>query len=379
MNCIEVKKVETKKEWKDFISLPRHIYKDTDAYVYDLDMDVRETLKPGNPLAEGIYETQAFVAYKDGEVAGRIVGIINYTSNRIWKNKNVRFGYIEFIDDKEVSAALLDAVAQWGQQKGMTNIEGPLGITDYDKEGMLIEDFEMSGSMIDIWNHPYYPEHMAAHGFGKAADWLQIRIDVPEEVPARYARVAKYAKEEFKLHIAKRTKKEAMGEYGVKQIFKVLNASFAPLFDFAPFTDEQAADYLNKYVPLLNLDFVVFIENEQNELVGIAVTIADFSEGLKKSKGKMLPLGWWHLLKALKFKKHDTAILMLIGVLPELQGMGVNALVFDQLIPIYNKYGIKHCETGPQLEDNVKELSQWKVLKPQMVKRRRCWEKEIES
>lgn len=377
MKRIEVKKVETKKEWDDFISLPRRIYNETDGYVHDLDVDVRETLNPKNPVAEGVYETQAFVAYKEGKVAGRIVGIINHNSNSIWKKKSVRFGYIEFIDDKEVSEALLNAVSDWGKEKGMKEIEGPLGITDYDKEGMLIEDFDAQGTMIDIWNHPYYPEHMEAHGFGKAADWVHIRIDVPEEVPARYARVAKYAKEEFKLHIAKRTKKEVMGEYGVKQVFKVLNAAFAPLFDFAPFTDEQAAEYLKKYVPLLNLDFVVLIENEDNELVGIAVTIADFSEGMRKSKGRLFPTGWWHLLKALKFKKHDTALLMLIGVLPELQGMGINALVFDQLIPVYNKYGIKHCETGPQLEDNVKELSQWKVLKPQTLKRRRCWEKGL--
>lgn len=376
MTGIEIYKVTTEKNMNDFISLPRHIYKGCDQYVPDMDMDIRDFFSPKKNPSLRFADVQPFIAYRDNEPVGRITGIISYKSNEIWSKKIVRFSHIEFVDDPEVSKALINAVEQWGKERGMEEIQGPMGITDYDKEGMLIEDFELDGSIIEIWNHPYYPKHMEQMGFVKDADWLQIRIDVPKEVPARYARVAAYSREEFKLKVVKKTKKEIYGSYG-KKIFDLLNACYAPLFGFAPFSDEQAYDFIHKYVPLLDLDFVTFIENDKEELVCIAITMADISDGLKKSKGKLFPFGWYHLLKSLKMTKHDKAELMIIGVHPEYQGLGVNALIFDNLIPIYNRKGIKWCETGPQLDNNVKELSQWKVLKPEMVKRRRCWVKNI--
>ncbi len=369
-------KANTKSEMNDFISLPRYIYKNHPQYVPDIDSDIRDFFCPEKNKSLQFADIQPFVAYKNGKCVGRITGIISHQSNEKWNKHIVRFTHIEFIDDPEVSKILIDAVAAWGKNLGMDEIQGPMGITDFDKEGMLIEDFELDGCFMEFWNPPYYKEHMEALGFTKAADWLQIRFSVPEQIPPRFQRVADYSKQEFGVHVVHKTKKEIYSSYGQK-IFQLLNEAYAPLYGFAPFSPEQADDVLKQFLPFLNLDFVPLIEDDKGELVGIAVTCRDFSDGIKKSNGKLLPFGWFHILKALKFGKQEKAQLMIIGVKPEMQGMGVNATMFAHLIPIYNKYGIKWCETNPQLDTNVRELSQWKPLNPKTVKRRRCWKKDI--
>lgn len=377
-NRIQVKPVTTKKGMDDFVKFPKSLYAGISQYVPDMDSDIRNTFHPTKNKSLEFADIQAFVAYKEGKTVGRIAGIINHKANNIWKKQTVRFSMIEFIDDIEVTKALITAVEEWGKSQGMTNIQGPMGITDFDKEGMLIEDFDMSGSFLEYWNPPYYKEHLEKLQFEKEADWLQIRFQVPETVPAKYARVARLSKEMFDLKIVKKTKKEVYKGYGQK-IFDLLNQAYAPLFGFSPFSPEQTQDFLKKYLPLLNMKMLTLIENGKDELVCVAITVADFSEGLKKSNGKVFPKGWYHLLKAIKWKTGDKAELMLIAVRPDMQGLGINALVFDHLIPIYNKIGIKWCETGPQLENNIKELTQWKPLSPSIVKRRRCWEKKINT
>lgn len=362
----------------DFVKFPKSLYAGISQYVPDMDSDIRNTFHPTKNKSLEFADIQAFVAYKEGKTVGRIAGIINHKANNIWQKQTVRFSMIEFIDDIEVTKALITAVEEWGKNHGMTSIQGPMGITDFDKEGMLIEDFDMSGSFLEYWNPPYYKEHLEKLQFEKEADWLQIRFQVPETVPAKYARVARLSKEMFDLKIVTKTKKEVYKGYGQK-IFDLLNQAYAPLFGFSPFSPEQTQDFLKKYLPLLNMKMVTLIENGKNELVCVAITVADFSEGLKKSNGKVFPKGWYHLLKAIKWKTGDKAELMLIAVRPDMQGLGINALVFDHLIPIYNKIGIKWCETGPQLENNIKELTQWKPLSPSIVKRRRCWEKKINT
>ena len=377
-NRIQVKPVTTKKGMDDFVKFPKSLYAGISQYVPDMDSDIRNTFHPTKNKSLEFADIQAFVAYKEGKTVGRIAGIINHKANNIWQKQTVRFSMIEFIDDIEVTKALITAVEEWGKNHGMTSIQGPMGITDFDKEGMLIEDFDMSGSFLEYWNPPYYKEHLEKLQFEKEADWLQIRFQVPETVPAKYARVARLSKEMFDLKIVTKTKKEVYKGYGQK-IFDLLNQAYAPLFGFSPFSPEQTQDFLKKYLPLLNMKMVTLIENGKNELVCVAITVADFSEGLKKSNGKVFPKGWYHLLKAIKRKTGDKAELMLIAVRPDMQGLGINALVFDHLIPIYNKIGIKWCETGPQLENNIKELTQWKPLSPSIVKRRRCWEKKINT
>lgn len=376
MNSIKVIKVQSKKEMKMFISFPHTLYQKYDNYVPDLDSDVEGFFNPKKNRNLAYADVQPFLAMRDGEVVGRIAGVVSHKSNSTWNKRIVRFTYIEFIDDLDVSKALLDTVAEWGKSFGMNEIQGPMGIIDFDKEGMLIEDFDLSGCFMEFWNPPYYKSHMEQLGFKKGADWLQIRFEVPEQIPPRFQRVADYSKQEFGVHVVRKTKKEITQGYSHK-IFKLLNESFAQLYGFAPFSEEQAEEVLARFLPFLDMDMVPIVEDNKGELVGIAVTCRDFSDGIKKTHGKLLPFGWLHLLKAIKLGKQDKAQLMIIGIRPDMQGMGVNATIFAHLIPVYHKLGIKWCETNPQLDTNVRELSQWKPLNPKTVKRRRCWQKGI--
>ena len=377
MDEIRVVKVNSRQEMNDFLNITDKIYAGCAEYVPDMRSDVRAMFASTGDASQRTSEVQPFVAYRGQEVVGRVVGVVNKKANDTWKTRNVRFSMIEFIDDLAVSKALLDTVEAWGKARGMVKMQGPMGVTDFDKEGMLVEDFELRGSATAYYNPAYYPKHMEQLGFEKEVDWLQIRINIPEEVPARYARVAQYAREQIGLKVIKASRKEVQkGSYGPK-IFKLLNEAYAPIFGFSAFSEVQAQKFLDQYVPLFKMDMVPIVENEQGELIGIAVTMPSMTEALQKSRGRLWPTGWYHLLKALKWKHEDNTELLLVAVRPDYQGLGVNALFFDDLIPIYNKYGIKWAETGPQLEDNVRELTQWKPLHPQAVKRRRCWMKNI--
>ena len=376
MEEIRVTKVGSRKEMKDFISLPKTIYRNIPQYVPEFESDVRGLFDvKTNPGLE-FSEIQPFVAYRGKQPVGRIVGIVNNKANKKWQMKNVRFSMIEFIDDHNVSRALIEAVEEWGLSFGMQKIHGPLGVTDFDKEGMLVEDFDLMGSMTAIYNPPYYPKHMEALGFEKEVDWQQIRIDIPEEVPAKYARVAQYARETIGLRVVKCSKREIRGEYG-QRAFKLFNQAYEPIFGFSELSPKQVDNFLRKYVTLIDTQMIPVIENDKGEIVGAAVTMCSLCEALKKSKGRLWPFGWYHLLKSLCLKQEKSAEMLLIAIRPDYQGLGVNAMFFDDLIPIYNRMGIKWAETGPQLEDNVRELTQWKPLKPTFVKRRRCYVKEI--
>ena len=374
---VEIRKVTCRRDMDDFVRLPRMMYHGVPQYVPDLERDVADVFcRKSNPGLE-FSDVQPFVAYRDDVPVGRIVGIVNRKANERWQQRVVRFGLIEFIDDLDVSRALLDAVAQWGQEQGMDTLQGPLGITDFDKEGMLVEDFHLTGTMNTIWNPDYYPRHMEALGFQKAVDWLQIRIGIPKETPLRYSRTAQYVREQIGLRVVK------MGDAGIdsrryaRQALEMFNEAYAPIFGFSALSETQITAFLDRYLPLLDRQMAPIVLNQQDEVVGAAVTIGSLTRALQKADGRLWPTGWYHLLKALKWKHEDTVEMLLVGVRPDYQGMGVNALFFDDLIPIYNRYGFKWAETGPQLEENVRELSQWKALQPEYVKRRRCYRKLI--
>ena len=379
MKELTIKKVETKHEMDDFVKLTDRLYDGCPYYVPDLRMDVRATFDPKTNAGLEFTDIQPFIAYNEkGNAVGRIAGIINHHANDKWKTKNVRFGLFDFIDDTDVSSALLDAVARWGQERGMDTLQGPMGITDFDKEGMLLEDFDQMGSMNTLYNHPYYPRHMEALGYEKEVDWVQVRIDIPQETPARYVRVAKYAKEMFNLKVKKLTDKDINEhDYGHK-VFHLLNEAYAPIFGFTELTDKQIDSFLKQYLALIDKRLITVVENEKDEVIGVVITMYSLSQAMRKAKGKLFPCGWYHLLKALKWKHEDNAELLLIAIRPDYQMMGVNALFFDDLLPIYKELGIRWAETGPQLEDNVRELSQWKPLNPTFTKRRRCYKKKIE-
>ncbi len=376
MNEVIVREVKDEKEMNDFVHVVDGIYQHCPQYVPDLESDVRILFdRRKNPGLE-FSDIQAFVAYHNDQPVGRVVGIVNYKANKKWNAQNVRFSMIEFIDDLAVSKALLDAVSEWGKSKDMESMQGPLGITDFDKEGMLVEDFDMVGSMNTIYNPDYYPRHMEAYGLTKEVDWLQVHIDIPQEIPARYARVAQYAREQIGLKVKKLTFRDILRGYG-RKVFDLLNECYKPIFGFSALSEGQMNDFIDKYVRLIDLKLIPVIVNEQEEVVGVAITMGSLSKAMQKANGRLLPMGWYHLLKALKWKREDHADMLLIAIRPDYQGLGVNAMFFDDLIPIYNQYGFKWAETGPQLENNVRELSQWKPLHPQYVKRRRCYKKNI--
>ena len=376
---IDIRKVTCRRELDDFVRLPREMYRGVPQYVPDLERDVAGLLnKKDNPGLE-FSDIQFFVAYHSDVPIGRIAGLVNRKANEHWQRRVVRFGLIEFIDDLNVSRALLDAVEQWGRELGMDTLQGPMGITDFDKEGMLIEDFHLPGTMNTIWNPEYYPRHLEALGFQKAVDWVQIRIQIPKETPPRYTRAAQYVKEEMGLRVVK-LKHSDFGKRGYGQrIFELLNRAYEPLFGFSAMTELQVENFVEKYLKLVDLNLIPVVLNEKDEVVGVAITMGSMTEALQKADGRLWPFGWYHLLKALKWKHADSAEMLLVAVRPDYLGLGVNALFFDDLIPVYNQYGFKWAETGPQLEDNMPELSQWKPLHPEYVKRRRCYVKEINN
>lgn len=378
MKDLTIKKAETKREMNDFVKFANRLYADCPYYVPDLQMDIRATFSPQKNAGLEFTDIVPFVAYDEkGKAVGRIAGIINHRANEKWNNQNVRFGFFDFIDDLEVSSSLLNTVAEWGCSQGMKTIQGPMGITDFDKEGMLIEDFDQMGSMNTLYNYPYYPQHMERLGYTKEVDWVQIRIDIPKETPAKYARVAKTSKEMFALKARKITDKDiTQGGYGHK-IFHLLNTSYSPIFGFTEFTDRQIDDFVSQYLGLVDKRLVSVVENDKDEVIGVAVSMCSLSQALRKSKGKLFPFGWYHLLKALKWKPEHHTDLLLIAVHPDYQMLGVNAIFFDELIPVYNQQGIQWAETGPQLEYNIRELTQWKPLNPTITKRRRCYKKEL--
>lgn len=379
MGEILIQKVESKREMSDFVALPHRLYANCPQYVPDLDSDIRETFDPRKNAGLEYSDIQPFVAYDaaSGRCVGRIAGIINRRANEKWNTLNVRFGFLEFEDNPAISAALMKAVEDWGRAQGMNRIQGPMGIFDFDKEGMLVEDFDQMGSMITIYNPPYYPTHMERLGYRKEVDWLQVCIDVPQEVPAKYQRVAQLTREMFGLTVRKLTQKEILKEGYGKRIFALLNLAYSPLFGYTELTDRQVDDFIRRYIPLVDLQMLPVIENDKGELVGVAITMGSLSHALRKSGGRLLPFGWYHLIRALKWQNEQKAEMLLIAVHPDYQGLGVNALFFDDLIPVYNRLGFHQAETGPQLESNVRELKQWAPLHPTFTKRRRCYTKDL--
>ena len=260
----------------------------------------------------------------------------------------------------------------------MDTIEGPLGFTDMDAEGMLIEGFDQLSTMATIYNYPYYPVHMERLGLEKSADWVEMKIFVPDEIPEKHKRISDIIARKYNLHIRKLTSKKEVRESGIgHQIFRLINDAYAPLFNFSRMTERQIDQYVNMYVPVLDLRMVSIVENEQNEIVAVGISMASLSEALQKAKGRLFPFGWYYLLKALLWKRPKMLDLLLVGVRPDYQNKGVNALLFTDLIPVYQQLGFEYAESNPELELNEKVQNQWQYFKTEQHKRRRCYKAAI--
>lgn len=371
---VEIKKVSNKAELKKFIRFNYEFYKDNPYSVPDLYDDMLNTFSPQKNAAFEFCEADYFLAMRDGKIVGRVAAIINHRANETWNKKVVRFGWIDFVDDLDVSRALIDTVKQWGRERGMNEIEGPLGFTDMDAEGMLIDGFDQLSTMATIYNYPYYPEHMNLLGLERSADWVEMKVYIPDAIPEKHKRISAIIAQKYKLHIRKITSRKEIKETGIAHdIFRLINKAYTPLFNYSQMTERQIDQYVNMYVPVLDLRMVSIVENEQNEIVAVGISMASFSEALQKAKGKLLPFGWFHLLKALKWKRPKMLDLLLVAVRPDYQGKGVNALLFTDLIPVYQELGFEYAETNPELEMNDKVQNQWQYFKTEQHKRRRCF------
>lgn len=375
---VEIRKVTSSSDLKRFIRFNYEFYKNNPYSVPDLYDDMLRTFSPEKNAAFEFCEADYFMAYRNGEPVGRVAAIINRRANEKWGRKVVRFGWIDFEDDEEVSRALLEAVKQWGRERGMEEMEGPLGFTDMDAEGMLVEGFDQLSTMATIYNYPYYPEHMERLGLEKAADWVEMKIYIPDAIPEKHQRISDIIQRKYNLRIRKFTSKKEILKTGVAhEIFRLINDAYEPLFGFSRMTDRQIDQYVNMYVPVLDLRMVTVVENEAGEIVAVGVSMPSLSEALQKAKGKLLPFGWFHLLKALMWKRPRVLDLLLVGVRPDYQGKGVNALLFTDLIPVYQQLGFEYAESNPELELNDKVQNQWQYFRTEQHKRRRCFKTNI--
>lgn len=373
---VVIKEVTSKKELKKFVKFNIELYKGNPYHVPGLIEEEMVTLdKKKNPAFE-VCDAIYFLAYKDDNVVGRIAAMINRRSNEVWKQQHARFGFVDFIDDKEVVDALFNAVETWAKERNMDSMHGPMGFTDMDHEGMLIEGFDQLGTMAAIYNYPYYPRHLERLGYQKDQDWHEFKIYIPESIPDKHMRIGEIVKKKYGLKIIKFKNAKEIWPYAQK-IFETLNAAYAPLYGFAPLTQKQIDYYVKMYIPMLRLDLVtVIIREEDDSVVGFGISLPNLSRAMQKAKGHMFPFGWIHLLKALK-SKPKVIDLYLTGVLPEYQNKGVNALLFNDLIPVYQGLGVEYAESNPELETNAAVQAQWDYFKREHHKSRRAYIKQI--
>lgn len=377
---IQVVEVTTSKQRKAFVDFFYDLYRDSPYAVPYLYLAEKLTLKPGSNPAFEFCEAQCFLAYNDGKVVGRVAAIINHRANDYWKREMARFGWFDFVDDPKVSEALLLAVEKWGKGKGMTEIAGPFGFEDMDREGMLVDGFDALSSMYVNYNYPYYPKHMDRLGYRKDNDYVEYRIKVPEVTPEKFARTAKLIKTRYHLEERKFSHREMTKGGKARELFNILNITYGNLYGYSQLSTEQIDTITNNYIKLADLNLVTCVVDTEKDdkMVGFGVSFPSFSEALRHTRnGHLLPFGWWHLLKVMKWHKTPTVDLLLIGVLPEYRVKGANAIIFNDLISWYRRYGFKYAVTGPQMETNKGVLSQWQYLESEEIRRHRIYVKDI--
>ena len=375
---VQIKVVETKKDFKTFARFANKLYKGNRYYVPSMPLDDLVTFNKTKNAAFEFSEAEFYLAYKEGNLVGRVAAIINHKANEAWKVKQVRFGWIDFIDDMEVSAALLDAVTAFGKARGMEQIVGPLGFTDFDPEGMLVEGFDRLSTMALIYNHPYYPEHMIKHGYYKETGWVEYRITIPETVSQRHSDIADAVQERYGLVIRKLSRRQIKKENYGRKLFQLINQTYCVLYGYSLLSEKQIDQYVDLYLSLVDTKMLCFVEDQKGDLIAAGITIPSLSEALQKCNGEIFPFGWWHLLKAMFIKKPDTLDLLLIGVRPDYQNRGVNALICKNLIETYRGMGFKYAETNANLESNEKIQAMWKPFEKEQHKRRWVFGKELQ-
>ena len=373
---IEIRKVSTKRELKQFVQFYYDLYRDSKEAVPYLFSDEMATLRRDKNPSFECCEADYFLALQDNRVVGRVAAIINRRANELWHVNQVRFGWFDFIDNLEVSTALLNAVEQWGRERGMTEMAGPLGFIDTDREGMLVEGFDQLSTMYVNYNYPYYPQHMERmNGFKKDNDYVECKVKVPEKVPEKFSKITELVCKRYGLRVHKFTRHELIEEGYGKKVFDLLNATYKDLYGFSQLSERQIDKLVNDYIKIADLNLVTAVM-DGDQMVGFGITFPSFSRALQQTRdGRFFPFGWWHLMKVLMWHKTPIVDLLLIGVLPEYRSKGANALIFDDLIRWFQRYGFEWAETGPQMETNEGVLSQWQYLEAIQHRRHRCYRK----
>ena len=378
MSTIEIKQVSNRKELTQFVQFYYDLYRGNNYAVPYLFNEEMNTLRSDRNPSFECCDARYFMAFRNGHLVGRVAAIINHRANECWQRRQIRFGWFDFIDDQEVSKALLQAVEDWGRKEGMTELAGPLGFIDTDREGMLVEGFDQLSTMYINYNHPYYPKHMEQmKGFEKANDWVEMKVRVPEVVPEKFSKITEMVRKRYGLRVHKFTRKELIDQGYGRQLFDLLNTTYKDLYGFSQLSDRQIDKLVNDYIKIADLNLVTAIMDGE-KMVGFGITFPSFSHAMQKTRdGHFLPSGWWHLLKVLKWHKTPLVDLLLIGVLPEYRGKGANALIFDDLIRWFQRYHFQWAETGPQMESNEGVLSQWQYLEATQHRRHRCYRKTL--
>lgn len=374
---VVVKTVESKADLKTFVKFPLQLYKNCPYYVPNLYADEMVALD-SQKNAMGKYSlSRKFLAYKDGKVVGRIAAIINQIANKDWAHAEVRFGWVDFIDDKEVSKALVDAVIAFGRENGMTTIAGPLGFTDFDNEGCVVEGFDDISSFMLKYNYPYYGAHFEALGMEKINDWLEYRVYVPEQVPEKVVKAAQLVSERYNLHIRKISKKEVRKENYGHKLFDLVNRTYCQLFDFTVLPPEVIDQYVDTFLGVLDMKYITLVEDAEGKLVAMALTMPSIAHAVKKANGYLFPLGWWHIFKSMYIKHEEALELMLIAVDPDYRNRGVHAMLFNELIPNLIEGGFKYGESNAEMETNTSVQNIWNIYQKDFKRRRRVFGKTI--
>jgi len=368
-----IKEVSSRKELKQFIRFPFSLYANHPCWVPPLIFDELHTLRRDKNPAFEYCDASYWLAYKDGKIAGRIAGIINHRYIEKWGNQYARFGWVDFVDDPEVVGALFGAVEQWAMARGMTGIHGPLGFTDMDHEGMLVEGFDELGTLATIYNHPYYPRHLESLGYVKDADWLEFEVKIPTQLPEKAERVERIVKQKLGVRALEAKNAKQILPYA-RELFGVLNQAFAPLYAFVPLTDRQIDMCVKQYFSFIKPDFTKILLDANGRVAGFVIAMPSLSRALQKARGRLFPFGFVHLLAAMR--KPKSIDLYLGAIRPDLQDKGADALLMTEMTRSAIANGIVSAESNIELEENVKVQSHWKYYDARQHKRRRCYLKK---
>ena len=374
MSDIKVKQVLNSSDLELFIKFPMELYKGNPYYVPPLINEEKSIwVKEENPALQ-YSEAAQFLAYKGENIVGRIAVMINHKEEKELGIRKVRFGWLDFINDIEVSKSLINTAIEYAKSKGISKIEGPMGFTNLDKAGMLTKGFDKLATMIGIYNFDYYPKHMEELGLVKEKEWVEFEINFPDTLPDKVEKFSNLIAEKYELELVKfKSKKDILPL--VEPMFKLLDDTYKHLSTYTPITQEQIKHYKEKYFKFIDKDYIVCIKDKYGSLISFAITMPSYSKALQKAKGKLFPFGWWHLLNA--GKKNDRANFYLIGIHPQYQKRGVTAIIFKEIYETFKKKGVKFLETNPELEENASIQALWQDYNPINHKRRRTYSLEI--